>query len=287
MRTPSANNPYIDLLKYRISIAVAISAAVGWFVYDTTFSMHLPAMLFGVFFLASAASALNMIQERHLDARMKRTENRPLPLHLIQVKSAGMFVILLIIIGTLFLLYSGTIPALLGLLTIVIYNFIYTPLKTVTSYSVLPGSLVGAIPPMIGWAANGGEIFSVKIALLSMLMFIWQVPHFWLLAIKYKDQYEKAGFATITKILNTDQIKRLIFIWTTLTSAIVCMFPVFGVINHLPLIITLLILNAFLIVSFYRLSFEGKYKLTISKAFLQINLYLMLIFVVLIGDSIL
>lgn len=287
MKTKLSHNPYIDLLKYRISIAVALSSAVGWLLNNGGFTFELILVLSGVFFLASAASSLNMIQEMHLDAKMERTNKRPLPAGLITKKRAIIYTIFLIVLGASLLAVVGIIPTMLGLLNILFYNGIYTPLKTKTLYSVLPGSLVGAVPPIIGWTATGGAMHEIAIVILAIFMFIWQVPHFWLLAIKYKRQYENAGYATITKVFSDYQIKQLIFSWIIFTSAIVMAFPIFGVVKSFPMTILLMAINCALIYTFYKLAFDYTLKIQVTQAFLRINLFLIAIYAVLIGDVLL
>ena len=98
------------------------------------------------------------------------------------------------------------------------YNLVYTNLKRITPHAVIPGSVIGSIPPLVGWVSAGGKLFSIPALILALFFFVWQVPHFYLLAIKYGDEYTKAGLPSITERWSESQIKKNIFLWILLTS---------------------------------------------------------------------
>jgi flagellar biosynthesis/type III secretory pathway chaperone len=101
---------------------------------------------------------------------------------------------LLIFFGLLLLLAMGYTPALLGFLNILLYNFVYTPLKRYTAFSIIPGAMVGSVCPLIGWSAGNLSVFHPVALFLSLFVFLWQIPHFWLLLLHHSQDYQKAGF---------------------------------------------------------------------------------------------
>ena len=221
------------------------------------------------------------MQEHKLDALMKRTQTRPIPAGEITLLNAGLIATLLIVSGALLLLVNGIVPMILGLANIVFYNLIYTPLKTRSWLAILPGALVGGVPPLIGWTSAGFYLFHPHAIFLFIFICLWQVPHFWLLMIKYGKEYEKAGFSSISKILTEMQIKRVVFIWGFFTSAFLLLFPYFGFVLHPVLLILLLLANLYFIAQFYNYLFRNKEAVAVRNAFILINMYAMVVFILL------
>ncbi len=206
-------NILLVLTKFRITFFVTITTSVGFLLQSGSVNLDLFVVSLGVLILASGASALNEYQESSSDSKMERTKSRPIPMGKISRKNALAVSIALIMIGSLILLYNGITVVILGLFTLIWYNGVYTILKSKTPYAILPGALVGALPPMIGWAAAGGNIFDNQILALSGFLFIWQIPHFWLLLLMYDDQYKMAGFPTLSKVLTNAQIVKITYTW--------------------------------------------------------------------------
>ena len=208
---------------------------------------------------------------------MDRTKHRPIPSGKISPLNA-LFVSLLFILAGVLLLYFffGIIPALLGLFNIIWYNLFYTNLKKLTAFAVVPGSFTGAVPALIGWTAAGGYIFDAKIIIIGFFLFIWQIPHFWLLLIKYSKEYETAGYPSIYKVIRKENLKLIIFVWIIATSVSTMMFPLFRIITSMPYFIALLILNIWLVITFTRLTFNMQYEINFKKAFITINLFMFL-----------
>jgi protoheme IX farnesyltransferase len=227
--------------------------------------------------MAGGSAALNEFQEQSFDALMDRTRNRPVPAGRISPTVALVISCLLILGGSGLLLLAGTIPMVLGLVTVLLYNGIYTRLKRKTSFAVLPGGLVGALPPLIGWTAADGFLFHPKIMFIATLMFLWQVPHFWLLIIRYRKEYESAGFTTIWKYLSEYQIKRLIFIWMTVSSLFLFMAPIFGLYLRIWLLLPLACINSGFIGFFYYVVFRKPSPGNLRLIFILTNLFLTLI----------
>ncbi|MEJ2720508.1 MAG: UbiA family prenyltransferase, partial [bacterium] len=127
---------------------------------------------------------------------------------------------------------SNLAAMMLGALTVFWYNGVYTPLKRVTAFAAVPGGVVGAIPPVIGWVAGGGSPADPRILAVAVFFFMWQVPHFWLLLLSTADDdYERAGMPSLTRLFSFDQVARISFMWI-FGAAIVCLaIPLFGIIR--------------------------------------------------------
>lgn len=277
---------YLILIKYILSLTVALSAMVGYFLFQADPEINMLFVLFGVFLMAGGSSALNQYQEREWDSLMSRTRDRPIPAGLIPVGQALAISLTMIFTGGILLLLTGIYPLLLGLSNVLFYNFLYTSLKRKTIFAILPGGLVGAIPPLIGWTAAGGSVVHPNILFLAMVIFLWQIPHFWLLLIHYGQEYEDAGFESITKYLDKKQIKRLVFFWIIISSLFITTYPLFQLELRTLFAVILGILNISAISLFYYALFIRKNGNT-RIAFLVTNIFLGLILLLLLINSIL
>jgi protoheme IX farnesyltransferase len=181
-----------------------------------------------VFLLAAGGSALNQVQERATDALMARTRHRPLPAGLLSPR-AGLAVVLALFASALaLLLAAGPLPAGLGVFAIVWYNGVYTPLKKITPWALLPGALCGALPPVLGWTAAGGAVADYRIILLAGIFFLWQVPHFWLLARRCRRDYRRAGLPTVARLFPPRQARRITLAWVIALAAATSLFLAIG-----------------------------------------------------------
>ncbi len=154
--------------------------------------------LLGTALVASGASALNQVVERHTDARMRRTAQRPLPAGRLEVDKALYFGLMISIVGVVYLAFMvNRLTAVLGALTLGSYVFIYTPLKRKTSMSTLVGAVPGAAPPVMGCSAATGELGTLA-GLLFAILFLWQMPHFLAIAWLYRSDYQRGGFPMLT-----------------------------------------------------------------------------------------
>jgi len=275
----------VRLTRIRLSLMVSISAMTGYFLTGSSPKGALLLLLFGVFLLAAGTSILNQVQECRQDAQMQRTSRRPIPAGEISHITALLIAVILIFGGTLLLSFNGWLPMLLGLSNIVFYNLIYTPLKTRSWLAIIPGAFVGAVPPLIGWTSAGFYIFHPNAVFIATFVFLWQIPHFWLLMIKYGKEYESAGFSSISKILNERQIKLVVFYWGVITSFFLMLFPFFGF-SFKPLLLGFLIgINLLFVSLFHRFLFRDKSSQTIRKAFILINFYAMMVFLFLVMNA--
>jgi protoheme IX farnesyltransferase len=275
---------FAELSKIKIPLAVTVSALTGYLVYKEMLDMTAFFLIGGVFLLSSGSAALNQLQEHRYDALMARTRNRPIPSGRFSTKGTFIFSTLLISVGTI-LLFAGTnlTATIIGLVTLGWYNGLYTHLKRKTVFAILAGAFVGAFPPMIGWTAAGGHLSDPVILLIASLLFIWQVPHFILLLLKYGKDYEIAGFASLTTIFTQNGLKQLIFIWILATACAVVIIPVAGVISSQIIVLALLLSSVWLVVSFYYIL--RKQSVNLKMAFMQMNIFLLLVLVLFSVDS--
>ena len=187
---------YYELLKVRLSFLVAFSSGFGYIlgnrgVVDWAVFM---AFCFGGFLVSGAAITINQIIEVEYDKVMKRTMGRPLPTNRVSKAEASIFAILLLIIGFSILFFAANLLTLLiSVLSVLLYSFVYTPLKRVGPIAVFVGAIPGALPPLLGWVAATGQI-NYEALIIFGIQFIWQFPHFWAIAWLADEDYKKAGF---------------------------------------------------------------------------------------------
>lgn len=201
---------YYELIKFRLSALVTFSAAFGFILGDsgTFFSWgKFFALALGGFLITGASGAANEIWERDIDKLMKRTQNRPLPLNIISLSEAYWFTGIIASLGiSLLWIFTNPLTTFLGILSMVLYVFVYTPLKKVGPIAVFVGAIPGAMPPLLGWTAATGVIGHEALILFG-IQFIWQFPHFWAIAWVSDEDYKKAGFKLLPsggkKDLNT------------------------------------------------------------------------------------
>ena len=274
---------YADLVRFKLSIGVTLSAVTGYFIFHNKLEPSLFFLISGVFLLATGASVLNQVIERSQDIIMARTKTRPLPLEQIKPATALVFSVCLLSAGVIFLLFIGIVPALLGMLNVLLYNLVYTVLKRITSLAIIPGAAVGAIPPLIGYTSAGGTFLQTDIILFTGFMFLWQLPHFWLIIVKYREDYQKAGFKTFSHQITAKQIKNLIFLWVMFSTTFLVFFINTGLVFSKYLNGALIPLNLVFIFVFYRLLYNRSGNSETRGAFIMVNsfgLLIMLLFII-------
>lgn len=186
---------YFQLLKFRLAFTVAFSSAIGYLLGAKEFNWSLALLvLLGGLAVTGSANTINQIHEIDRDKLMKRTAKRPLPKGVLSATEAWVFAILIGSLGLFILAYFfNPLTAALSLLSLILYGFIYTPLKTISPICVAVGAIPGGMPPMIGWVAATG-VLGVEAWVLFGIQFMWQFPHFWAIAWVLDEDYKKAGF---------------------------------------------------------------------------------------------
>ena len=275
-----------ELTKLKITLFVTVTTAFGFISAAGDVTAAIIAPVTGILLLACGSAAVNHYQERKTDALMDRTKNRPIPSGRISPQNALYVALTLIITGSVILYEGAGVLALgLGLLNLLWYNGIYTPLKRSNALAIIPGSMVGAIPPVVGWIAAGGNIFDPQIIIIAFFFFIWQIPHFWLLLLILSKDYEQAGFPTLTKTFNQDQLSRITFMWISATGITGILIPLFGIIKF-PLIDFVIFLSSlWLIIKATKLLQNNKGKKSFGFAFRTINIFARLVVILLSIDK--
>jgi protoheme IX farnesyltransferase len=283
---PNLLGVLLELTKFRISAASAFTAAMGYLAARRGADLGMFTALLGTVLLAMAASALNEVQERELDARMTRTRHRPIPSGQVSAIQATVFAIFLGLSGhAVLVLFHGWTAGLLGLLALGWYNGLYTPLKRRSAFAVVPGSVIGALPPAIGWAAAGGNLRDPAILALCFVFFVWQVPHFWLLALRHREGYAQAGFPTLSDHFTETQIRRLIFTWTCATLASCALLPAFRTTTGVSALVILGVTGLWLLYRFSLLLRRPQGHGQLLRAFLDINIFALAVMTAVIGDA--
>jgi heme o synthase len=279
-------NIFSELTKIKITIFVTITAILGYICSagELNYGIILPA--FGLLLVACGSAVINHYQERKTDALMDRTKHRPIPSGRILPLNALLLAIALVIIGFFTLTLSGGILAgALSLLNLFWYNGIYTPLKKRNPLAIIPGSMVGAIPPAVGWVSAGGSLLDPRIIIISFFFFIWQIPHFWLLLTVLGKDYEKAGFPTFSKLFSQEQFSRIIFMWMSATVVTSFMLPIFGIVRNPAISFALLIVGIWLTIRAVKLLKPGSDKISFRFAFREINVFALIIVILLSIDK--
>jgi protoheme IX farnesyltransferase len=276
---------YWELCKPRISALSALSAVVGFVIADGGVGTETASVAMGVFLLACGASCLNQYQERGTDARMPRTKGRPLPSGKIRPRSALCFSLSLTGSGlvVLRLPFVSAVPLLLGLLALFWYNGVYTLLKRRTAFAAVPGALVGALPPAIGWIAGGGRPGDLRLAFLCFFFFMWQTPHFWLLLLDRGSEYEAAGFPSLTRMFRRPQLLRIVFVWTVAAASSVMLIGLGGIIRSPAVNLALCASSVWLIWGGMEIFLDGR--ADFSSAFRRINIFALVVMVLVSVDG--
>ncbi len=186
---------YSQLLKFRLSFIVTFSAAIAYCLGAGDLLNYFDLFYFAIggFLITGSANIINQVIEKDLDKLMTRTQNRPLPTDVLDKKEAIIFCVIIGLIGLYIHLSINILTFSISFLSLILYGFVYTPLKRVGPIAVFVGAFPGAFPPLIGWVAATGEISYLALILFGV-QFLWQFPHFWAIAWVSHDDYHKAGF---------------------------------------------------------------------------------------------
>jgi protoheme IX farnesyltransferase len=218
---------FADLIKARLTTLVLLTTLVGFYLGwrgEMNFALMFHTLM-GTALVAAGASALNQLLEREYDAKMRRTQSRPLPSGRLQPTTVMIFGGICSVFGLVYLaLAVNLLTSVLGAVTLISYLFIYTPLKRVTWLNTAIGAVPGALPPLMGWTAARGEMSSEGWALFAILFF-WQLPHFFAIAWLYKDEYAKAGFKMLPSIDPDGQRTSQQAVSNTLALVAMSLFP--------------------------------------------------------------
>jgi len=245
---------YFALLKFRLSAFVVFSGAFGFMLAKPLAISQdyftLAMLCIGSFLITGAANTINQIKEKEYDKLMKRTAGRPLPTGALSNQEATIYTLLLALIGTaLLVVFVNVLTAALSLLSLVLYAYIYTPLKRTTAFCVFVGAFPGALPPLIGWAAATNSI-TIEALVIFGIQFIWQFPHFWAIAWIAHEDYTNAGFRMLPGEKNINTAFQ-IMIYTLFLIPLGLLPSQFGITGFASAIVTTCMGVLFLAQTFY------------------------------------
>ncbi len=271
------------LLRPRLLLMVCASALTGALLAPGPWdgSAALRATL-AVGLLSAAGTLLNQVQERDLDALMQRTCTRPLASGRLSC-AAGLVSAAIFLLAGLALLVHEPVALGLGLLAVGWYNGVYTPLKRRTALAVLPGALCGALPPLIGWACSGGSLVDRQVLLLAGLLAVWQVPHFLLLALKYRADYARAGLPVFAEGLSDAGVLRVVTVWTLAAALAALILAGFGGASGPLGMLLLPALGSWLVYGLWRQARQG----SLAPLFMRVNMFMLLVLMTLVADRLL
>ncbi len=219
---------FTEITKLRLSVSVVFSSVAGYLLGAAEVDfMILLLLCIGGYCMVGASNVYNQIMERDLDTLMDRTKNRPIPAGRMSIAAALSIAVILTIVGISVLYSINPQTAMFGAISIFIYVFLYTPLKTKTPLSVFVGAFPGAIPFMLGWVAATND-FGIEPGTLFMIQFFWQFPHFWAIGWFLFDDYKKGGFFMLPtgKRDRTTAVQVVFYSVCTVLSSLI---PAFGV----------------------------------------------------------
>lgn len=227
---------FLLLTKLRLTLTVVFSSIAGYLLAAPVPSpWHILLLSLGGYGLAGASNAFNQIIEKDIDAKMKRTQNRPIPKDRMSTQTAFAIATTLLIIGLVILYGFNPKTAMFGAISVFLYCCAYTPLKTITPLSVFVGAIPGAIPFMLGWVSVTGS-FGIEPGILFVIQFFWQFPHFWAIGWLMHEDYQRAGI-NMLPTGKRDLATALQVILYTLWTLVISVFPVLGMCGTLTLTI--------------------------------------------------
>lgn len=283
---------YFQLVKFTLSFTVVFSTVVSYLlVPGVGFDLRLVLLLFvGGMLFTGSANAINQIIEKDTDAMMKRTANRPLASGRMSVNEATFFVFAATALGFFIMYYFFNIEsAVLSMLSLLIYGFVYTPLKKVNSIAVLVGALPGALPCLIGWVAGsqngaltGPESYGGWV--MFAIQFVWQFPHFWAIAWVAHQDYTTAGFKLLPSKKGPTKFTALQTIMYSALMVPIGLLPywlkISGVVSMYIVLFCNLAMVALSIVLFIKMDVKSARRVMFSSYF-----YLLVVFIALLADK--
>ncbi|MEI6488857.1 MAG: heme o synthase [Bacteroidota bacterium] len=221
---------YAQFIKMRLASLVVFSAAIGFVIGSHTVDWKKMLLLvLGGFLVTGSSNGFNQIIEKNLDKLMHRTYLRPLPQERMSTSESYILAIIMGITGISILwIFMNPLSGILGLVALILYTAVYTPLKRFTPFAVFVGAFPGAIPPMLGYVASTsgfGEI-SFQAWVLFAVQFMWQFPHFWSIAWVLDDDYKKAGFQMLPSLGGRDKSSAFQVLVYTLFLLPISLLPV-------------------------------------------------------------
>ena len=291
-RTPkqatSIAEAYFELTKPSITFLILISTALGFYLGGDGIQDPFKFMitLLGSCLVSSGAGALNHFAEMESDWLMERTKKRPLPTGLIEPDNARIFGLGLTLIGSgLLYFYVNPLTSVLALITTLLYLFIYTPLKKITWLNTSIGAIPGSIPTLGGWVAATGSL-EPEAWVLFAILFLWQHPHFYAIALMYRDDYKKASLKMLPVVEPDGKRTNRQIIWHALLLIPVSLVPVYMNTQGMIYFYGALFLGVCYLISGFLLT--KKFSMENARSLLQMSvIYLPALFIIILLDKLL
>jgi len=209
---------FFVVTKFVLSFAVSLSALFAYVMAKGEIGFDMLLATFSVLLVAMGVSTLNQVQEYKEDGKMERTKHRPIAAGRMTPKT-GYIIAAVLILLSMILIYTllGLTGINIFMFAFIWYNLMYTPLKKKSALAVVPGAILGVIPPAVGWLVAGESLMTLEFMALSLYFFIWQVPHFWLLVMLFHGDYKDGGYPTAMKLFGQASLQRLTFVWLVFT----------------------------------------------------------------------
>ena len=244
-----------------MGVSVVFSSVAGYLLGYQEFSWEdIVFLISGGLLVVAASNAFNQIYEMNQDALMVRTKNRPLPAGTLTILQANFAALMALLIGLIILYFINIMSAFFGALSVILYAFIYTPLKAKTSLAVFVGAFPGAIPYMLGWVAARND-FDIETGTLFAQQFFWQFPHFWAIAWFSFDDYKRAGYNLLPSGAK-NRASQIFIVLYTFCMIIVGVLPAFGITRDLTLstqgAVLVAVLGAWVLVNAFKLFKSGE-----------------------------
>ena len=221
-----------DFFKFNVAVMVVVTSAIGYGIglrveQGISFSHFLFSMA-GIFILTTGSLSLNEVQEWKYDRLMPRTSKRPIPEGKLTVRYAIVISAIHLILGSMILFKISYLAGVVGLSTAFFYNVLYTMFwKRKWAFGAVPGAIPGALPLTLGYACINNYILSSESIYLFMILFLWQMPHFWSLAIRFKEDYASGGFPVLPLIHGDERTKYYIALYTFVYVGLALISPLF------------------------------------------------------------
>lgn len=203
------------VIKLNRCLPIALSAGFGFILQRPVPDAALGGVVAGVLLLACGCAGLNSVQEARMDRLYRRTCDRPVATGLVRRGHALALSVTLVALGLgiLFADNPSRLPPLLGLAAVLLYNGLYTPLKQISVFALVPGGLAGGLPPLIGWTAAGGGLADLRPWLLFALFFLWQIPHYCLILLRHRDDYRAVAQPSLIRLFSESLLKNITLVW--------------------------------------------------------------------------
>lgn len=277
---------FVELTKPRIAVLLVLTSAAGFYLASRgPFDYYLFAhSMIAIALLAFGVATLNQYWERDIDKLMERTSTRPLPTSKVTPTESLVFGIVQCAVAEIYLfIFVNTLTSILGLVVIVGYVLVYTPLKTRTSVSTAIGAIPGALPPLMGWTAAANEISLAAWALFAM-QFLWQFPHFMAIAWMYREEYKKAGILMLPVIEPSGRLTSRQIVLFSLMLLPVSLAPFFFAVSGFVFLIGASILGVLLLLVSIQ-SARAKTNEMAKRLLLASVIYLPLLFILMVADK--